>query len=147
MSPWPLLLLPLAPALGFSWAVGHAREWIPLLLLLYYSLPVALYGLGRGLGGSAGRLPGTALPRPGEGGARLLVLLLPYALYWPAAGLLRVPLPTAYRAFLQGPGLAVPLVVLVAWPLGLHLHPSLASLSTLGLFLLAERGARRLWGA
>lgn len=140
MSPWPLLLFLLAPSLGFSWAAGYAREWLPPLLLLYYSLPLVLHGLGRGLGG---RLPGPLPLRAGKVGVRLLVLLLPYTLYWLAAGLLRVPLPVAYRAFLQGPGLAVPLVVLVAWPLGLGLPPLLASLLTLSLFLLAEGAWRR----
>lgn len=145
MSPWSFILLPFAPALGFSWAVGYAREWIPLLLVLYYLLPVVFYGLGRGLKGLAGRFLKPTLPQAGEGGVRLLALLVPYTPYWLTTGFLRVPLLTAYKAFLQGPGLAVPLVIFVVWPLGLHLHPSLASLFSLSLFLLAEKGVRKLY--
>lgn len=141
MSPWSFALFLLAPALGFSWSAGYAREWTPLLLVFYYSLPVALYELGRGIRGFVRR---PLALKTGQWEVKLLAFLVPYTPYWLAVGFLQVPFFVAYKAFLQGPGLAVPLVILVAWPLGLHLHPFIASLFTLGLFFLAEIGVRKL---
>lgn len=100
----------LVPSMGLSWAMGYAREWVAPLLSLYYLAPLGLYGLGRLLR-PLGRLP---LPLLGEATLPFLALLLPYSLYWVWAGVSRVPLGAAYRAFLKAPGLAVPLVVLVA---------------------------------
>lgn len=137
---WPEILLTLAvPSLGLSWAVGYAREWVFPLLLLYYLVPLGLYGLG---GILARAFPGLPLPRLKEAALPFLALLLPYSLFWVGAGFARVPVLAAYWAFLRGPGLAVPLVVLVAWPMSWHVPPFLASLMTLSLFLLGERSAR-----
>jgi len=142
---YPLLTL-LAPSLGLSLAFGHAREWLPLLLGLYYAFPLLLHPLGRRLPlpGRLGVLGG--LGARGEAYLPLLVLLLPYGLYWLAAGRMGARLGPAYAAFLKGPGLAVPLVLLVAWPLGVRLPPFAATLLLLGLFLLAERALRWAWG-
>lgn len=130
----PLLTL-LAPSLGLSLAVGQERGVVE-GLTLYYLAPVGLHRLGR------------FLPLPLPRGLRevhlpLLALLLPYALYWGTAGRMGAPLGKAYLAFLKGPGLAVPLVLLVAWPLGLHLPPMPA---TLGAFLLFVGGERLMRG-
>lgn len=142
---YPLLTL-LAPSLGLSLAFGHAREWVPLLLGLYYTFPLLLHPLGSRL-----PLPGRLARLRDLGSGKeaylpLLVLLLPYGLYWLAAGGMGARLGPAYAAFLKGPGLAVPLVLLVAWPLGVRLPPFAATLLLLGLFLLAEKALRRAWG-
>lgn len=126
----PLLTL-LAPSLGLSLAVGQG-EGVVEGLVLYYLAPVALHRLGRLL-----PLP---LPRGlGEAHLPLLALLLPYALYWGTAGRMGAPLKRAYLAFLKGPGLAIPLVLLVAWPLGLRLPPMPATLAAFLLFMAGER--------
>lgn len=75
-----------------------------------------------------------------------MAILLPYSVFWLGAGYFRTSLALAYGAFLKGPGFAVPLVVLVAWPLGYKVPPLLASLLAFSLFLLAERGVRWFYG-
>ncbi len=139
MSLLPFLTV-LVPSLGLSLAVGYAREWVPFLLALYYLAPLGLYGLGEVLGRVL-----RPFPFHREEAVPLMALLVPYALFWLGAGFLRIPLPLAYASFLRGPGLAVPLVVLLAWPLGYRIPPALASLLAFGLFLLAERGMRWVW--
>lgn len=134
----PLLLGILFPSLGLSWAMGYGREWLPLLLVLYYLVPLGLHGVGRLLA----HLPLRPPWRPQGEALALTAALLPYSLYWLGAGLARIPLGEAYRAFLKGPGIGVPLVVLLAWPLSLKVPAFLASLLTLGLFLLWERSLR-----
>lgn len=133
-----LLTAVFLPSLGLAWAVGYAREWVLPLLVLYYLVPTGLYGLGRWLGKPLHRF----LAPPKDASLPFLALLLPYSLFWLWAGAARAPLGAAYGAFLKAPGLAVPLVVLVAWPLSWHIPPFLASAATLGLFLLGERSVR-----
>jgi len=133
-----LLLAPLAPSLAFAWARASGGSLLP-VLLLYYALPLPLYLLG------------SRLPLP-LGGGRLkgvspeaLALLLPYLLYWVGAGRLW-PFWAAYAGFLKGPGLAVPLTVLVLWPIGLHLPPLLGAALVLVGSVGAERAVRWLRG-
>jgi len=124
-----LLLTPLAPSLAFSWARGSGGSLLA-VLLLYYSFPLLLYGLGSRL-----PLPVDRLKRlPPEVGA----LLVPYALYWLGAGKLW-SLRAAYAGFLKGPGVAVPLMVVVLWPLGVYLPPLVGA----GVVLLGSVGAER----
>uniref|UniRef100_A0A7C5VF84 Uncharacterized protein n=1 Tax=Thermus caliditerrae TaxID=1330700 RepID=A0A7C5VF84_9DEIN len=131
MSP----IFPFFPSAGFALAAGKPPETLFLLLVLYYLIPLAWYAAGRG-----GAL---VLARFRHLPLEALVLVLPYALYWLMAGAIRAPLLKAYRVFLRGPGLGVPLTVLILWPLGYKLPPLLGSLFLFAAILLVERIWRR----
>lgn len=124
-----LLLFLLTPSLGLPLLVAQG-EALPLLFafLLYYLLPFPLYALGR-------RLPFRPRPLP----PAILVFLLPYWAYWAYLGAQGTGLPEGYRAFLRGPGLALPLVGALGWGIGVWLPPWPTALSTFLLLLLGER--------
>jgi len=126
-----LVLLPVSPAFFLGVLVGKEPALAPLGLLVYYGLPSLLYALGR----RAFRL-GLFPPAPAA------ALALPYLPYFLLAGAARAPLGKVYKAFLAGPGVAVPLSVLLLWPLGAKVSPFLLGALTLGLAFLGERALR-----
>lgn len=139
----PLLLVPIAPSLALALTAGYAPELLPLALGGYYLLPLVLFWLGRAV---AGKWLLAVPQRLKEHPFRLyaMVLSLPYPAYWVVAGGLGDGFGSAYLAFLRGPGVAVPLAVVMLYPLGAKMPPALASGLALAGSILAEQLVRRL---
>ena len=123
-----------APSAGFALSAGYAPQLLPLLLFLYWGLlPPVLYGVG-------------ALPIPlrfPQVRGEIYALVLPYLAYWPVSRWRGTPLGGAYRAFMRGPGLGVPLAAFAGGFLGLHLPPLATSLAVFSLALFLERALRK----
>lgn len=137
-----LLLMAAVPSVGLALAAGYAPGFLPLALLAYYTYPLLLMAGGQLLRGRwRERLPENLLRHPMR--LPLMALSLPYPVYWAAAGALGEPWLQAYGAFLRGPGLAIPLAVLVLQPLGMVLPPALVSLLVLAASFGAEWTLRR----
>ena len=116
MEAQALLLLALLPSGGFALLAAQGGS-LGLALIAYYAAGPLWWALGRTLRGVY------TPPLRGPVPLAALALALPYPVYWLGAGLLGRGLREAYGGFLQGPGVGVPLVVLLLWPLGWHLPP------------------------